>query len=193
MLISVWNIHIISSSTAHTSETVAIGLSTFEKTFQNITPFFLLFLLARFVSGLGGSGYSVIGAYIADISEPGTRTRNMGYMGATFGLAFLIGPTISGLLSSFGMSLHNIIILTVILITINVILIWTVLQEPVRGKITEKLESKPFHFTRPVIILLILSLGFTFAFAPIQSMSAQYYSDKFQFSAAQIGYTMAVV
>lgn len=56
---------------------VWISLSTNLISFP-LSVMFLLFLTGRIISGLGGAGYGVVQAYIADISNPENRTKNMG-------------------------------------------------------------------------------------------------------------------
>ena len=45
-------------------------------------------------------------AYIADISTPETRMKNMGMMGAAFGTGFLFGPVIGGILAGISENLN---------------------------------------------------------------------------------------
>ncbi len=91
-------------------------------------PVFWIFLLGRFVAGLAGGSIGVIQAYVSDISTPKDRSKNMGLIGAMFGLAFLVGPAIGGLLSGYGV----VVIAGIGLITsfLNLVLIWVVLPEP---------------------------------------------------------------
>lgn len=112
-------------------------------------------------------------------------------IGAAFGLAFLIGPAIGGLLSRWG--IEYVILGCIVAITINLILILMVLREPAKHKIEMHTEHVPFHFSRLMIILFILSFGGTLAFSAIQSGSSQFYKDVFGFSADQIGYTLSLV
>jgi MFS family permease len=102
----------------------------------------------------------VIGAYISDISSPMERVKNMGFMGASFGIAFLIGPAVSGILSEF-VSIHTIILITIAIIAINVLSIWIFLEEPRRHVNTEEIHIVDFHFSRTVITLFLLSFGAT--------------------------------
>jgi MFS transporter, DHA1 family, tetracycline resistance protein len=152
---------------------------------------FIIFIIARFISGLGGAGFGVVQAYISDISKPEEKTKNMGLIGAAFGLAFLIGPAIGGLLSKWG--IEYVIIGCVIAIAINFIMILFRLPEPEKHIVEMHADHVPFHFSREVIILLILSFGGTLAFSSIQSGSSQYYADIFSFDADQIGYTLSLV
>jgi DHA1 family tetracycline resistance protein-like MFS transporter len=56
-------------------------------------------LVARFLAGAGNGNIAVARAYIGDISEPEMIARRMGMIGAAFGLGFMIGPFIGGVLS----------------------------------------------------------------------------------------------
>jgi DHA1 family tetracycline resistance protein-like MFS transporter len=58
--------------------------------------------LARAIEGLGGGGLGVTQAYVSDVTKPEERARAFGLVGATFGIGFLIGPAISGILVRYG-------------------------------------------------------------------------------------------
>ena len=62
---------------------------------------FWLFV-GRILSGMSGATYATANAYIADISDEQERAVNFGRVGAAFGLGFVIGPAIGGLLADFG-------------------------------------------------------------------------------------------
>ncbi len=59
-----------------------------------------LLFLSRFVNGLTGGNISIVQAAIADITPGGERAANFGKIGAAFGLGFIIGPFLGGILSS---------------------------------------------------------------------------------------------
>lgn len=63
---------------------------------------FLMLIISRIVSGIGGSSIGVAHAYIADVTTPEGRSKGMGIIGAAFGLGFVFGPLIGGLLSKYG-------------------------------------------------------------------------------------------
>lgn len=65
-------------------------------------PTFAWLLLGRLIAGAAASTYSTCNAFIADVSPPEVRAQNFGLMGAAFGLGFIIGPVIGGLLGEFG-------------------------------------------------------------------------------------------
>ncbi|MCO6472141.1 MAG: MFS transporter, partial [Melioribacteraceae bacterium] len=67
----------------------------------SIADSFFLLLLSRMFAGLGGSNISVAQAYIADITSKQDRSKGMGLIGAAFGLGFLFGPLIGGILAKY--------------------------------------------------------------------------------------------
>jgi DHA1 family tetracycline resistance protein-like MFS transporter len=70
--------------------------------FVALAPSFTWFFIGRVISGITGASFTTATAYIADISTAETRAKNFGLLGAAFGLGFIIGPAIGGLLSGFG-------------------------------------------------------------------------------------------
>ena len=71
--------------------------------FLSFAPSFEWLFLGRTISGIGGASFTTASAYIADISNDETRTKNFGMVGAAFGLGFIIGPAIGGLLAGWGL------------------------------------------------------------------------------------------
>ena len=63
-----------------------------------------LVFLARIVGGIAGANIPTAQAYIADITTPENRARGMGMVGAAFGLGFIFGPAIGGVLTGLGPS-----------------------------------------------------------------------------------------
>jgi DHA1 family tetracycline resistance protein-like MFS transporter len=56
----------------------------------------------RLIAGITGASYSAASAYIADITPPEKRAQNFGMIGAAFGLGFIIGPALGGMVADFG-------------------------------------------------------------------------------------------
>ena len=61
-----------------------------------------LLLIGRVVGGITAATQGTATAYMADISKPGEKAQNFGLIGAAFGIGFVIGPLMGGLLGSFG-------------------------------------------------------------------------------------------
>lgn len=70
--------------------------------FMYFAPDLFWLVLGRAISGIFGASYTSAAAYIADISTDENRAQNFGMIGAAFGIGFVIGPGIGGLLSDFG-------------------------------------------------------------------------------------------
>ena len=58
--------------------------------------------LGRAIAGIAGATYGPANAVLADVTEPEKRGATFGLMGAAFGLGFILGPALGGLLSGFG-------------------------------------------------------------------------------------------
>ena len=58
--------------------------------------------IGRIIAGISGASITTASAYIADVSTPENRAKNFGMIGAAFGLGFIIGPVIGGLLGQYG-------------------------------------------------------------------------------------------
>lgn len=61
-----------------------------------------LVFLARLVTGAAASTFATAAAYLADISTPAQKAQRFGYLGAAFGVGFVLGPAIGGMLAEFG-------------------------------------------------------------------------------------------
>jgi DHA1 family tetracycline resistance protein-like MFS transporter len=61
-----------------------------------------LLFVGRLIAGITGASFTVAGAYIADVSPPEKRAQNFGLIGAAFGLGFILGPAIGGLIAKLG-------------------------------------------------------------------------------------------
>src|SRR5215212_3464525 len=70
--------------------------------FLSFAPGIGWLFLGRMIAGITGASFTTATAYIADISTNKNRSKNFGMVGAAFGLGFIIGPVIGGLLGTFG-------------------------------------------------------------------------------------------
>lgn len=55
---------------------------------------------SRMLSGIGSANISVAQAYISDVTSPEERTKSLGFLGAAFGIGFIMGPPLGGWLKS---------------------------------------------------------------------------------------------
>ena len=70
--------------------------------FLALAPTYGWLFIGRIIAGFTGASFTTASAYIADVSTAETRTKNFGMIGAAFGLGFVIGPALGGLLAGFG-------------------------------------------------------------------------------------------
>jgi MFS transporter, DHA1 family, tetracycline resistance protein len=70
--------------------------------FLAFAPTIWWLFLGRIIAGITGASFTTASAYIADVSTHENRAQNFGLLGAAFGLGFIIGPSMGGLLAHYG-------------------------------------------------------------------------------------------
>src|ERR1700760_1038126 len=106
-----------------------IGSATGYILMADATSLTMLFL-ARILAGVAGASVGTASAYIADITPPENRSKRIGLIGAAFGIGFVLGPAIGGLLSQW--SVLAPFWCGALLSVANAALMWTVLPQPDR-------------------------------------------------------------
>lgn len=132
-------------------------------------------LLSRIVAGAVGANVAVAQAVIADSTRPDRRARGMGLIGASFGLAFIVGPAVGGILSRWGYPLAGFVAAG--LSAMNAVIAWFLLPEsrPAEKRsggsigatiLTDRLEHARRVLGRRTLFEPIVALGLgTTAFA----------------------------
>lgn len=69
---------------------------------QGFAPSLWWLVIGRVVAGITGASFTAAYAYIADVTPPEKRAQSFGLMGMAFGLGFIAGPALGGLLAEFG-------------------------------------------------------------------------------------------
>jgi len=77
---------------------LGLGLDYFIHAFS---PTIAWLFFGRILAGMFGASHSVAFAYVADISSKENKARNFGFMGAAFGLGFMLGPGIGGIIGDY--------------------------------------------------------------------------------------------
>ncbi|MGA7162013.1 MAG: TCR/Tet family MFS transporter [Bacteroidota bacterium] len=66
--------------------------------FMASAPTLWLLFIGRIISGITGASFTAAGAYIADVTPPERRAAGFGMIGAAWGLGFVLGPALGGIL-----------------------------------------------------------------------------------------------
>lgn len=158
----------------------------------------VLLFFSRMLPGFTGGNISVAMSSISDISDDKTKTQNFGLVMMAFGLGFIIGPALGGILgddsvvSWFG---HDTPFwFTAALTLFNIILVQIIYKETLKNKRHTKISAwsgirnitKSFQTPnlRSIFsVVLLLSLGFTF----FTQFFSVYLIEEFQFSEKDIG------
>ena len=72
---------------------------------MGLSPTIGWLFVGRTLSGMSGAGYATAAAYIADVSSKEKRAQSFGVIGAGFGIGFVIGPALGGLIGDYGVRL----------------------------------------------------------------------------------------
>ncbi len=92
---------------------------------------------SRILDGVTGGNIIVARAYVVDVTEPEKRTQSLAYISAAFGLGFIIGPGMGGILSyAFGIRMPYLV--AAVAAALVVILTWRTLDESLTPEIRER-------------------------------------------------------
>jgi DHA1 family tetracycline resistance protein-like MFS transporter len=155
-----------------------------------------LVFVARIVGGIAGANIPTAQAYIADVTTPENRARGMGMVGAAFGLGFIFGPAIGGLLSRFGPETP--MWFASALCLANFIAAWFFLPESRSADATTRTLGRMDAFrhamTKPGLLLIfVLFFLVTLAFSGFEATFAIFSEAKFGYTTSTIGFVFAFI
>jgi DHA1 family tetracycline resistance protein-like MFS transporter len=156
--------------------------------------------LARIIAGIFGASFTTAGAYIADVSPPEKRAQNFGLIGAAFGLGFILGPMIGGVLGQYGARVPFLV--SAGLSLLNCVYGYFILPESLKME-----NRRPFDWKRanplgalrhlqkyPVIFGLVVPLVLIYlAGYSTQSTWTYFTMEKFGWNEEWVGYSLAFV
>jgi MFS transporter, DHA1 family, tetracycline resistance protein len=169
--------------------------------FSQTTNLWLL-ILSRSLSGVGSANLSVAQAYIADITKPEERAKSMGFIGAAFGLGFIVGPTVGGYLKTLSAPGHVdwVGYVAAGLCLINLITAYFFLPESL------KVKQKDVRFNFKVISgivtelkkpsireLLLMNFIFITAFMMMQISASLFWKEKIGLTEIEMGNMFAFI
>jgi DHA1 family tetracycline resistance protein-like MFS transporter len=178
---------------------LSIGGLAIDYVLQAVAPSLFWLYVARAISGVCGASWIIANAYIADITAPEERAKHYGMMGAAFGLGFVLGPAIGGLLGEFGPRVPFYVAAGIS--TINLIYGYFVLPETLEPKHRRPFEwgrANPFGAFRifrsyhGVVPMCIVLFSFFFFSSVYPAIWPYWGMAKFGWSPAVVGVTLAV-
>jgi len=152
-----------------------------------------MLLVARSLSGIAAANYGIAQAYLADVTPPAQRSRAMGLVGAAFGLGFVVGPALGGVLSRFGLA--AVPYSAAALSAVNLAIAWLALPESLPREARGTARGKPlFALTDLVQLwrdgrmrqLMLLFFLVMFCFSIMESTLALFCQARFGFGAGAI-------
>jgi multidrug resistance protein len=178
----------------------AIGYIVF-----SFTHSYIMLLLSRIIAGIGGSSIGVAQAYIADVTTRENRSKGMGLIGSAFGLGFVFGPLIGGLLAEFGYAVTGYVAagfsLLAFVLTIFYLpeslkpeqLAANAISQENKRKLIDIAALKKILQKPDLTILVILFFILTFSFANIYGTFALLGLKVYGFTDMQNGYMFGIV
>lgn len=163
-----------------------------------LAPSLVWLFIGRAIAGVCGASYVIANAYIADITTDEERAHTFGLMGAAFGLGFIIGPAIGGLLGTFGPRVPFYAAATIS--ALNLVYGYFVLPETLPPEKRRPLELsranplgtfKVFRTYDTILPLCAVLAVYFFASAVYPAIWSFWGIAKFGWSAATIGLTLA--
>jgi DHA1 family tetracycline resistance protein-like MFS transporter len=171
----------------------------FDYLLLSIAPNIIWLFIGRILAGVTGASITTATAYIADISPPEKKAQNFGMIGVAFGLGFIFGPGIGGLLTDLGVRMPFYV--SAALCFLNVLYGYFVLPESLAPHLRRPFEWKranPLgsfrHLTKySVIAGLVASFLLIYISAQaVQSNWSYYTMEKFKWTPTQVGISLGV-
>lgn len=168
--------------------------------FMAVAPTIWWLFISRVIAGVTGASITTASAYIADVSTAETRAKNFGLIGAAFGLGFIIGPALGGMLAHYGLRVPFIVAASFCLL--NALYGYFVLPESLSKENRRKFEWKranPLgsvgHLKKyPVVLGLMGSVVLVYIAAhALQSTWTYINIERFNWSPQKLGWSLAVV
>jgi MFS family permease len=151
---------------------------------QSLTQLFI----GRIVSGIFGANISVATAYVTDVTTEENRAKGMGLIGAAFGIGFILGPALGGILSIHG---YAVPILTAAgLGALNIVYAFFRLGESQHSPTASPSEKAHALGSPSVRKLCLLNLLFTLAVTQLEATFAFFMMDRFQYDAKEVAYIL---
>ncbi|NOX90432.1 MAG: MFS transporter [Calditrichaeota bacterium] len=160
----------------------------------------IVLFIARILTGISAATVPTAMAYISDITSPEERAKGMGLVGAAFGLGFILGPAIGGVLSHFAGYRVPLLLAGFLSLTAFAFAYFK-LKETLDVKNLVKKDYSPFNLkklyravTHPNLgILFLIFFIVSMSFANFETIFALYLEHNFGLRSDQAGYFFAMI
>ncbi len=147
---------------------VSIAMTAVAFLLYGVAATFAVLLVSRLFAGAATANIAIAQAYVADVTPPEGRAKGMGMIGAAFGLGFVFGPAVGGLLAGISLSAPG--LAAAALSVVNLVAAWFLLPEPAehvaatrsRGRFEALVaELRKPGIRRILLVYLVVTLGFS--------------------------------
>jgi MFS family permease len=156
-----------------------------------LAPSLAWLFAARIAAGAFAANVSVAAAYISDVTAPEERTRWMGMLGASFGVGFVLGPAIGGLLQPFGHAVPMLVAGG--LAALNWLFALARLREPERHAAGAMAAGGRLGVLRDPVVrrITLANLLFSLAVTQLETLFAFFMMDRFAWDMRGVGFVLA--
>ena len=179
---------------------ISVGTLAIDYLIMALAPTLAILFLGRVLAGVAGATYSTGAAYIADVTPKERRSAMFGLVGASFGVGFVLGPAIGGLLGELGPRAP--FYAAAALAAMNFLYGWFVLPEslaPENRRPFEWRRANPLGAFRQImavpIVAWFLAAQFLYRVSHFvyPAVWSYFTAEAFGWTAAQIGLSLAAV
>ncbi|MEY1557652.1 TCR/Tet family MFS transporter [Yoonia sp. R2331] len=178
---------------------ISLAVMAFDYVLMAVAGTMTLLIIGRILGGITAATQSTAAAYMADISKPEEKAANFGLIGAAFGVGFVLGPLLGGVLAEFGTRAP--FWAAAILAAANFVFGYFILPETVTDKIRRPFSIRRANplgafqhlsalpgLTRLMAILFIYAV----AFFVYPGVWAYYGAERFDWSPGMIGLSLGI-
>ncbi|HYX26153.1 MAG TPA: MFS transporter [Thermoanaerobaculia bacterium] len=162
-------------------------------------PNFAVLLAARSLAGVAAANYGIAQAYMADVSLPEERSKAMGLVGAAFGLGFVLGPALGGILAQAGD--RAVPLTAAVLSGANLLVAFFGLPESLSPEVRGRVRGSWFDLSDLLVVLrdsplrglMLLFFLVMFCFSMMEATLALFCQQRFHYGVRQTSWLFVFV
>jgi len=175
---------------------LSIAMTAVAFLLYGVAATFLVLLVSRLFAGAATANIAIAQAYVADVTTPEGRAKGMGMIGAAFGLGFVFGPAVGGVLTDYSLAAPG--LAAAALSLLNLVGAWFLLPEPAQhvaaARRRGRFEALFAELRKPGIRkLLVVFFLVTFAFSAMEATYAFLAQRRYGLDPKHVGYVFAYI